>query len=263
MQACRGWLESHPGFEPDEPRRWNVRETAGGSVLVLAPHPDDEIIGCGGTLLRYREAGAVVSVVYLTEGSGAAALADVPVDNRAAVRRREAEKVAEHMGFEEVLFWGRPDGRLACTDDVVERMRALLDHLRPSVIFVPFCTDPHPDHVAANRILVEAIKQRGGPGRPRPLNVLGYEVWGMVPPHVYCPIDTEIGRKLQLLLLYRTGMKAEDYVRYTRDLGAYRAYTLTGRTGFVEVFAHFNEAEYLRVVEPADSAAEHRTTGGP
>lgn len=263
LGACRGWVASHPGFEPDEPRRWDVRETAGASVLVLAPHPDDEIIGCGGTLLQYREAQAAVSVVYLTEGSGAAALADVPLDDRAAVRQREAEKVAEQMGFEEVFFWGRPDGRLACTDDVVERMGALLDHLRPTVIFVPFCTDPHPDHVGANRILVEALKRWGDPARPRPLNVLGYEVWGMVPPHVYCPIDTEIERKLRLLMLYRTGMKAEDYVRYTRDLGAYQAYTLTGRTGFVEVFARFNEAEYLRIVEPADHVPEHRTISEP
>jgi len=262
IQARRAWLDSHPGFPRYEPREWRPDEVDASRILVLAPHPDDEIIGCGGTLLRLREIDASIHVLYLTDGRQAAALQDVASDDRAAVRRHEAERVARRMGFSDVRFWATPDGHLVATGDAVRGLAGVLNEIQPCIVFVPAITDPHPDHRAANVLLLEAMKQYRAVGGNAAPEIFGYEVWGLLPPHVYCTVDRQMPWKLSALLDYPTGLKGQDYVRYARDLGAYHAYALTRKPGFVEVFTRFGGEKYIQILGSILNADSPQTGRG-
>src|SRR5438270_10321937 len=93
-------------------------------VLVVSPHPDDESLGCGGTLHRHVEAGDAVRVVFLTSGEHGGH--GLPPSEAGALREQEARRAAEIIGIEEVEFWRLTDGGLKATAAVVDRLRATI-----------------------------------------------------------------------------------------------------------------------------------------
>ena len=146
-------------------------------VLVLAPHPDDEIIGRGGTLLRLVRAGARITVLQATDGSASASLEDAPPDIRKTIRLDEASAVANAAGFEphDLLARGQPGVRMR--DELVKRLRDTLGEIRPALVFSPFLADVHPDHLTLNRILPPPWSNMPRDG----MTVIGYEVRSLAP----------------------------------------------------------------------------------
>jgi N-acetylglucosamine malate deacetylase 1 len=142
-------------------------------ILVVAPHPDDEAIGCGGTIRTHVNAGDEVMVVFLTSGeNGGHGRAP---DETARLREREACAAAEILGVTETEFWRIPDGTVRCEGRVVDRLRQTLLRWRPSTVFVTHDREMHPDHRAAARIVKQAVQGLNEPDY-RPF-VFMYEVW--------------------------------------------------------------------------------------
>ncbi len=124
-------------------------------VLVVAPHSDDEVFGCGGLLAFHAERGDAVRVVVLTDGAAgdpAAALEDV-----AAVRRSESLRAGAALGIADHRFLGLPDGALATRHDLVAALRGEIDAFDPDLVYGPSPQEMHPDHRAASRALVAAL----------------------------------------------------------------------------------------------------------
>ncbi len=239
------WLAENPEYARMELCPVKPEETFGGHVLVLSPHPDDEVIGCGGTLIRAVEHGAQVTVVHLTDGSSSAGLRDLPEETARTVRLDEAKRVAEFLNFNEPIFFREKDGELECSSANVERLTAILEDIRPSVIFTPFTHDPHPDHVVCNHLLARALQASSL--EPASVMVFAYEVWSCVPPNRYSGIDDYCDRKALALLKYSAGMKVVDYVHFCESLGAYHAKTLLDKVGFVEAFFATDGEAYLSI----------------
>jgi N-acetylglucosamine malate deacetylase 1 len=116
--------------------------------LVVAPHPDDEAIGCGGAVLSHRSAGDRVDVVFLTSGEAGGHGIERPGETREA----EARAAAEILGVESLEFWREPDGRLRARRALIDRLAQRIRAVRASVLYAPHRGDDHPDHVAASRI---------------------------------------------------------------------------------------------------------------
>jgi LmbE family N-acetylglucosaminyl deacetylase len=137
---------------------------------VLAPHADDESFGCGGTISARRAAGDRVVIVVATDGARSDRLGrDGP--EVAAVRQDEARAAGRQLGVdpEDVRFLQLPDGSLQEHHaELVERLCELVAALDPVEILVCSEFDPHPDHLALHRALLEV------PTRAR---VLEYLVW--------------------------------------------------------------------------------------
>ena len=117
-------------------------------VLVLAPHPDDESIGCGGTLCLHAGRGDRSAVVYLT--SGELGLKHLPTSKAWLAREQEAAKAAQVLGIGERFFLRLPDWCVG--DDVAKaamKLSPLLKRLRPDLIYLPHAQEWHPDHKAA------------------------------------------------------------------------------------------------------------------
>lgn len=130
-------------------------ETAGG-VLIVAPHPDDEILGCGGLIARLVRLGNPPEVVILS-GGGGSHRGCCGLDEETLVGRRRglALKAAEAVGLPagNVHFLDFTDGSISEDDrENVERLRGLYARLKPSAVFVPHGGEGWPDHLAARRL---------------------------------------------------------------------------------------------------------------
>jgi len=243
------WLKKNPEYSHPDLVELDAERYAGENVLVISPHPDDEIIGCGGTLIKMIQKGSSVSVVQLTDGSHTAAFRDFSGPERKTIRLDEAKIVAKNIGFSELFFFNEVDSFLACTSNNVEKLSGILNRLQPKAIFIPFINDTHPDHRAANEILTRSLESCTLDLRS--VNVVSYEVWTFVPPNSYCIIDNQFDKKTDVLRKYRTAMKIVDYVQCCESLNAYHSYTLLGKKGFVEVFFSLDAKKYVDLVRKA------------
>lgn len=145
-----------------------------GAIVVLAPHPDDETLGCGGVIQRVASSAKSVHVVLMTDGAAARASASSAVD-LAALRRGELLAAGQRLGLreEQYQFLHLPDGALSShLDEATARMVEVLASLRPDVILAPYRFDWHPDHQATARALAGALE-----AYPNELVVYEYTVW--------------------------------------------------------------------------------------
>lgn len=144
------------------------------SAVVFAPHPDDETLGCGGTVIRKRAAGADVRIVFMTDG-GRSHEGLRPGHELQVLRRREAVAAARTLGVDEVCvsFLDFEDGRLGDLHArAVPEVAAILNEFRPEEVFVPYHGDPPADHVATYRIVRTAVEQTGPD-----ITVYEYPIW--------------------------------------------------------------------------------------
>ena len=134
-----------------------ARLVGDAAFLVLAPHPDDELLGAGLLLAMTAAAGAKPSVVILTDGSASHQSTQWPPERLAAVRRDEARFGLARLGIEAPEWIGIPDGQLAHHIDdpaLVESLVKLIAHRSIRILLVPDPADDHPDHRAAFRLAV-------------------------------------------------------------------------------------------------------------
>lgn len=144
------------------------------SAIVFAPHQDDETLGCGGTIIRKRQAGAEVSVVFLTDGSGSHPQF-MSADELRALRYEEALAATGLLGLspDDVNFLMFPDGALQQHHEAaVVAVSEILRVQQPEEVFVPYYQDPPPDHLATNRAVREALARLGSQAV-----VYEYPVW--------------------------------------------------------------------------------------
>lgn len=148
--------------------------TAGRSALILAPHPDDETLGCGGTVLRKLAAGSAVTIAVVTDGRHSHASALLTPPELAALRRNELAEAAKRLGVSEsaVCWLGFEDGTVAANEDAVAAAIAtLIAKLVPSEVYSTSADEPHPDHAAVGRAARKAVAASAG------THLLEYPVW--------------------------------------------------------------------------------------
>jgi len=210
-------------------------------VLVLAPHMDDEVIGCGGTLARHVAAGADVTVIFLTDGRQGG---QTPAQSSlGATRKLEAERALRELGVSKLLFFDAADGALTeQAAGVAVRLREVLRELRPELVYLPFFLEEHPDHRAASQVLLAAMQE------PPPIDFgcMGYEVWTPLFPNCFVSIDETVERKRRALTHYQSQLSEADYLHTALGLNAYRSNAFLGQTcRFAEAFCALPIAHYL------------------
>jgi LmbE family N-acetylglucosaminyl deacetylase len=198
------------------------------AVLVFAAHPDDETLGCGGTIARHVEAGDEVHVVVVTDGSSA----QYPGDQGTLTRKQgEARAAMKILGVEDLVLGTMPDMRLD-TVPSVELARFLTDHVRrvdPHVVYTHHSADINLDH----RLVFDATLVATRPtGASRLRTVYAYEVassteWGQAhPDRVFRPnsfidISAVLHRKLRALAAYQTELRPAPHPRSLAVVEAY------------------------------------------
>jgi len=188
-----------------------------GSVLVLAPHPDDECLGCGGAMVLHRRQGDRVRVVFATDGMEGDALGYYAALDYRELRREEARRASAVLGVEELDFWDYSDGRLAEVHDLADRLEALLEAFRPDIIYRPSTLEIHPDHWALGAGIEQALR------RYRPaIGDFCYEIWATVQPTHVIDITPVWEMKRKAVEQHESQLRYNDYLHMVAGLNAYR-----------------------------------------
>ena len=131
---------------------------SGNRILVLAPHPDDETLGCGGTIALYAGMGKEVCAAIISKGEAV----NVKAEDIADLRRKEAYRAAEILQIRQVVFMDFPDTALnTYYDEVKQGIRGLMHTFKPDIVFAPSPMDLHEDHVVVSKIAMSLLKELG------------------------------------------------------------------------------------------------------
>jgi LmbE family N-acetylglucosaminyl deacetylase len=201
------------------------------NVVVIAPHPDDESIGCGGALCRHADAGDRVTALFLT--SGELGLKHLAREAAWHTREDEAKAAARILGITELHFLRQPDWMLAeAVSSAATAVAEVLTRERPQLIYVPHPREWHPDHKAAGDIL----KQSLGMCALSVPEIRGYEVWTPLSEYsVVVDISAVMPRKLEAIRCHASQLADFDYAHAAQSLNAFRG-VLAARVPFAEVF---------------------------
>jgi LmbE family N-acetylglucosaminyl deacetylase/GT2 family glycosyltransferase len=212
-----------------QPPGWTERVRA-ASVLVLAPHYDDEVLGCGGLLTQLAAARAAVRVLFLTDGGGGAEEVEDPEAYRRR-RREEASKVCALLGFAGCDHLGLPDGALdRHLDAAVHGIRRALFTQRPELLLAPSPLEVSRDHRAAFAAL-HRLLGGGRDGDPdqeplRGLRILLYEINHPGHPDLLVDVTAEAPVLEQAMALYASQEERHPYWNAGLGLRRFRTSSL-------------------------------------
>lgn len=224
-----------------------VERPRASAVAVLAPHPDDEVLGCGGTIQKHLAAGERVRVVLLTSGERTASFtgrAAAPSRNQ---REAEALAAAADLGLAatDLEFLRLPDGGVGPGGAAM--LRDALRRSGADLVYAPNPIDAHRDHVATTRLLGEVLAEL-----PTLRRVALYEVWTPVHPNTVVDVTAQLATSLRAIGRYASATAVVDYVHTLRGLAAYRSgHGLHGR-GYAEAFLVLDRDPFLELLDALD-----------
>lgn len=216
-------------------------------VLVLAPHPDDDAFGCGGTLAHLAKAGAKINAAYLCDGAGGTPEGrnefgtPKKIDkNLIEIRKKETQAAAAILGISSTAFFGYPDGKLAAGSSAIAGIVTLIKTVKPDIILVPSFLDNHPDHRVTNEILLNALSNREVYFTGQ---IWAYEIWTPLCPNRLVPINQVCEAKKRAIAQHQSQLKTRGYDKAILALNQYRA-EINHLDGFAEAFFAASAAMY-------------------
>jgi LmbE family N-acetylglucosaminyl deacetylase len=230
-------------------------------IMVLAPHMDDEVIGCGGTLARHLACGADITIVFLTDGrrGGRPGAAPSGETSLTATRQRESRLALAELGITRIVYLDGEDGRLGATPGLCAALRTAIETARPDILYLPFFLEEHPDHRAASAVLAAAVR-----GTRLAFRCHAYEVWTPLFPNCFVRIDATIEAKRRALVHYQSQLAEADYLHTALGLNAYRSSAfLDGTCRFAEAFYAVSLAQYLELYRSYGAALPHPAPAPP
>lgn len=197
-------------------------------IVVIAPHPDDETLGCGGTLFRHSKAGDSLFWVIGTNSKGFKGFSDA----QQTQREIQIKKVANCYKYEKVFQLGYPTTQLdkVPLSDLVEKFGKIFGEVKPHIVYLPFRGDVHSDHRQVYDACVSSLKWFRCPS---PQRILAYETlseteqqlssnasFGGFAPNVFVDISSTYARKVAVLRFYKSEIGAFPFPRSIRALRA-------------------------------------------
>jgi len=228
-----------------------IRSRSQERVLIVAAHPDDELLGAGGTAARHAEDGASVQCVIVAEGATSRGKSE---GNVVAELREHAAQASAAIGLPPPVMLGLPDNRLDGLDllDVVQPLERLFKELRPTTIYTHHMGDLNIDHQVVCRAVMTAC-------RPMPdhetTKIFTFETvssteWmapnpgHMFQPRLFVDITRTISAKLAALKVYTTEMREFPHARSLEAVDA-----LSRWRGASIGVAHAEAFDIMRIVE--------------
>jgi len=205
-----------------------------GSVLLLSPHADDDIIGCGGTLALHNAQGDGVHVVVTFTGEAGDPEGHHDPDALRTARQREAQAGGAHLGLESYEFWPYQEGHEAADEEIMfaaQRIAGVVSDRKPDIVYAPWVGEHHIDHhnlARAARIGLELVGFQG--------QAWGYEVWTPLVPTLIVDITAQYELKVAALEEHRTQLEYTDHVHKALGMQAQRSLYLPEGSRYGEAF---------------------------
>ncbi len=221
-------------------------------VLVLAPHPDDDVLGCGGLLAELSEAGAKIKAVYFTDGSRGNREAKFS-ENLIAQREEESVEAGKVLKISEQKFLRLPHNSLKSSIELAAIIRKEIEFDKPDLILAPSFEEPHPDHLAVLEALNLGLKNY-----TEGLNIWLYEVFGTGRLNRLFIIDDFVAVKTEALKCHKSQYKIKKYDEAILSLNKFRAlsagignyaegYYSTGPRTFQKLFEFYQRHHESRI----------------
>lgn len=188
-------------------------------VLVLAPHPDDESLGCGGTLLKHQAMGDEIHWCIATSMDDSADYSEQQKLERSQV----ILDVSQRYAFNSVIALNFKPAELDAipTKDLLQPLKTMLEQLKPNIVYLPYAFDVHSDHQILFKAMISATKSFRAPYIEK---ILCYETlsetdFALSPlniqfqPNVFVDISRFAEKKYQILDLYAAEFKAHPFPR--------------------------------------------------
>ena len=130
------------------------------SILVLAAHPDDEVLGCGGTIAKFSDQGYLVHVAFFADGVLARSGEQVSQQEELTVRYAAAQKACKILGVKSVTFGKLPDNRMDTIPllDITRTVEGLIAEHRPEIVLTHHIGDVNIDHRCLHEAVVTACR---------------------------------------------------------------------------------------------------------
>ena len=250
---------------------FNVSLPIGSRVLILSPHPDDESLGCGGTIRLLLLRKTPVKVIFLTSGEKAdpshrlsqiihhenppvsppekrdggvseGAQGELSVASHiteySLLREKEALKALSILGVSDYEFFRFPDRELNVHfGNTLERLMNAVETYMPDTIYSPSVIELNPDHRATAALSLEIQRRMSG---RIPIKLLFYEVTTPLRPNMLVNITRVYTSKKRAIQKYKSQMRIRNYLKYITGLNEFRSLTLSG-TKHAEAFWYIDK----------------------
>jgi len=217
-------------------------------ILIVAPHPDDETLGCGGTILKHKMDGDYVCWLIITNISTEDGYDSKSVETR----QEEIQHVRERYGFEESFKLDFPTAKLDMLprSEMIRKISAIIDQLKPEVVYVPNSSDVHSDHKITFDVMISALKSFRCPFVKR---VLMYEVisetefspaiaGNLFVPNSFSDISSFLEQKISIMKLYRGEIFEPPFPRSADNIKALAIFRgATAGVKYAEAFVVLKE----------------------
>jgi len=221
-------------------------------ILAFAPHPDDEIFGCGGLLALLRNQSCSVSIIVVTDGAagGGNAAGDL-----VRIRADESRSAAGVLGLPTPIFWGLPDRGLAYGELLIERVEAAITEAGADLVLLPSPTELHPDHQALALAGAEALRRLGGNRQ-----VAFYEINAPLPnPNLMIDITPVFEQKRAAMACFSSQLEEQPYDQRIEGLNRFRSYFLGPQAVAAEAYVMLDVASIQPGFAPLfDGPLAHR-----
>lgn len=195
-------------------------------ILFIASHPDDETLGCGGTILKHKAMGDGIYWLVMTNMSSEDGYDEAKVNSR----NHEIDLVAEGYGFEDVFKLDLPTTKLDIIpkSKMVKAVSDIIDEVKPGIVYLPNRNDVHSDHKVTFDVVISSIKTFRSPFIKK---VLMYEVISETEfspslqsnafvPNCFSDITQYIDKKLEIMEIYKGEMGEHPFPRSKENIAA-------------------------------------------
>lgn len=200
-------------------------------VLVLAPHPDDEALGCGGTIALYSSQGVETRLLVISDGEKLSNEYHENIDI-VDIRRKETTEVSEILGLKKVDFLSFPDGGInSYKNELKLEIGKIVEEFRPDIIFAPSPLDFHQDHIATSEVALYLKNKFSW------TKLAFYEVYNTIRFNTLVDITKVMHIKEKAILTYKYSLFLcpELFYDSIKGLNFFRSF-YTRKEGFYEAF---------------------------
>ncbi len=198
-------------------------------ALVLAPHPDDEVFGCGGAIMRHVEQNVPVHVIVVSDG--AYGVSDGKVADYTLQRQNESIAAAKILGYGDPIFWHYRDREIYYGEKLVQEIISAIKAVSADLIYAPSVFEMHPDHRALGMATIEAVRRLG-----KAVHLALYEIGMPLCPNRLLDISTVAERKLTAMACFVSQNAKQSYDQDIAALNRYRTYTLSANVTAAEAY---------------------------
>jgi len=220
-----------------------IEKPSGPRILVFSPHPDDDAIGCGGTLIKSYESGNEIWSVILTDGQkGDSSNYRKSENGFVNLRNKEAVEASKILGIKKVIFLDEPDTKLKIKNDVIDKVSQILKDFSPNSVFLPAPFDFHRDHRVTFKILAEILSSTNFD-----FDCHIYEIWTPIYPNIIIDVSKQMERKIKAIRCYKSQLKHFKYDEKIKNLNSYRAINSFEKMEFAEAYSKMSVKQIVEL----------------